>query len=110
MSSSPGDSPKARLTRAAWSVGQRVGQSAAARRLIYAVRNRSLFTDLFTHERMLSDRVRVDTYHAAIFKHVKPGDVVVDLGTGTGVLAFFAANAGAREVHAIEHGPMAEAA
>lgn len=97
-------------TDAAWRVGDRVGRSAMARRLVYSLRNRQLFTDLFAHERMLSDRIRVDTYHAAIAKHIRPGDVVVDLGTGTGVLALFAAKMGAREVHAIEHGPMAEPA
>jgi protein arginine N-methyltransferase 1 len=59
---------------------------------------------------MLADRVRVDSYWEGLQKHVRAGDVVVDLGTGTGVLAIFAARAGAGKVHAIEHGPMAEVA
>lgn len=58
---------------------------------------------------MLADRVRTENYWRAIEKHVNPGDVVVDLGTGTGVLALFAAKQGA-QVHAIEHGPILAAA
>lgn len=49
-------------------------------------------------------------YRRAIGKHVRKGDTVVDLGTGTGVLAMFAARAGAGVVHAIEYGPIIDAA
>jgi len=87
-----------------------LGLSPWARRVAYAFRNRRNFDDLYQHDRMLADQVRIDTYRAAFAKHVKPGDVVVDLGTGTGVLAFLAARAGARVVHAVEHGPMLDLA
>lgn len=40
------------------------------------------------HEKMLSDRLRIENYYHAISRHVHPGDVVVDLGTGSGILAF----------------------
>jgi len=40
---------------------------------------------------MVFDKVRMDVYHEGISRNVKHGDVVVDLGTGTGILALFAA-------------------
>ena len=54
------------------------------------------------HRSLLSDKVRLESFRLAIEKCVKPGDVVLDLGSGTGVLAVFAARAGARCVYAIE--------
>jgi protein arginine N-methyltransferase 1 len=54
-------------------------------------------------ERMLADGRRMDFYHAAIARHVQPGDRVIDLGTGTGILAAFAARRGAAQVYAIDH-------
>ncbi len=54
------------------------------------------------HIRMLNDRARTESYQRAIRETVTPGDVVVDIGTGTGVLAITAAQAGARQVYAIE--------
>ncbi|MFB3777462.1 MAG: 50S ribosomal protein L11 methyltransferase [Bryobacteraceae bacterium] len=54
------------------------------------------------HISMLNDQARTSGFLAAIKETVKPGDVVVDAGTGTGVLAIAAARAGARRVYAIE--------
>lgn len=51
---------------------------------------------------MLADGVRMRAYEAAIARTVHPGDVVVDLGTGTGVLALLAARAGAARVIGID--------
>lgn len=51
---------------------------------------------------MMSDRRRLDLYRRAILETVKKDDVVADLGTGLGVLAFFALQAGAKHVYAIE--------
>ena len=54
------------------------------------------------HIEMLNDKLRTSSYLKAIREVVRPGDVVVDLGTGTGVLAIAAAKAGAKHVYAIE--------
>ncbi len=60
----------------------------------------------YSHQRLLADQTRCESFRAAIHEAVKPGDVVVDLGTGSGLLAFFAVQAGARKVYAIELGPI----
>jgi predicted RNA methylase len=54
------------------------------------------------HARMLHDIRRTSAYVAAIDATVRPDDVVLDLGTGSGVLAVAAARAGARHVYAVE--------
>jgi len=54
---------------------------------------------------MAADPVRIDAYSRAITKAVKPGDVVVDLGCGTGLMSLLALRAGARVVHGIELNP-----
>lgn len=54
---------------------------------------------------MLADSTRMRLYQQAIEAAVRPGDVVADLGTGTGVLALMAARAGARRVYAVENRP-----
>ena len=65
--------------------------------------NRWYFDSFYEQERMLADRPRMDFYHAAITRHIQPGDRVVDLGTGTGILAALAARRGAAKVYAIDH-------
>jgi hypothetical protein len=54
------------------------------------------------HIAMLADQARTCAFISAIKKTVTPQDVVVDIGTGTGVLAVAAAQTGARHVYAIE--------
>ena len=62
------------------------------------------------HHSMLADDVRTSSFRRAITEVVKPGDVVVDIGSGTGVLSLFAAMAGASRVFAIESEPVIEIA
>ena len=64
------------------------------------------------HIALLNDRQRTASFLAAVRQVVRPGDVVVDIGTGTGVLAIAAAQAGAARVYAVEAtgiGKLAEA-
>lgn len=60
------------------------------------------------HVDMLNDRARTSAFLSAIEEVVRPGDVVLDVGTGTGVFAVAAARAGARHVYAIEASGIAE--
>lgn len=59
--------------------------------------------------RLLSDDARVEAFGRAIERSVSAGQIVLDLGTGIGTYAMFAARAGAR-VYAIEANPIIEVA
>jgi len=63
--------------------------------------SRGHFIGLNQHRLMLADRLRMEAYERAIALCVKPGMRVMDLGSGTGILALWAAKAGA-EVVAVE--------
>ncbi len=54
------------------------------------------------HRRMVTDEVRVGAWRTAMREMVRPGEVVVDIGAGTGILTLLACCAGARRVYAIE--------
>lgn len=56
---------------------------------------------------MLIDHIRTLAFQDAITAVVQPGDRVVDVGTGSGILAMMAARQGAAEVYALEVTDMA---
>lgn len=68
------------------------------------------FADIDVHRRMLADRVRMEAFRQAITAQVHPGAVVLDAGTGSGVLAVMAAKAGARRVYAVDNSELLELA
>ena len=59
---------------------------------------------------MLNDKKRTDYFINGINETVKKGDIVLDIGTGTGILAIAAARAGAKKVYAIETSSIADIA
>lgn len=62
------------------------------------------------HRQYLADTQRLDAFARALAETVRPGDVVVDIGSGTGILAALALRAGAARVYAIEGGGMIDVA
>ena len=68
-----------------------------------AVERKNSFGDIYLHEQMLADSARLDAYRAAIQRYVTSQDCVVDIGTGTGILAFFAAAGNPRKLYALDH-------
>ena len=54
------------------------------------------------HVAILNDVKRKSTFLEAIRRVIRPGDAVLDLGTGTGIMAVAAVRAGARKVYAVE--------
>ena len=70
---------------------EKLKSSSLIRELLYALDNRRIFTNIKAHEEMLADKHRCDIYYEGISRYVKKGDKVIDLGTGAGLLSFFAA-------------------
>ncbi|WP_101756998.1 50S ribosomal protein L11 methyltransferase [Oceanicoccus sp. KOV_DT_Chl] len=71
---------------------------------------RMSYRDVAMHKVMLQDVVRTDAYEQAIAEVVKPEHTVLDFGCGTGILAMFAARAGASKVIAVDRSPFIKTA
>jgi len=61
------------------------------------------WSQLAVHKTLLADEVRTEAFKKAINEVVGEGDTVLDVGTGTGILAFFAREAGASKVYAVDY-------
>ena len=71
---------------------------------------RMSYRDVAMHKVMLQDVVRTDAYDKAIREVVRPEHSVLDFGCGTGILAMFAARAGASNVIAVDRSPFIKTA
>lgn len=60
------------------------------------------FSSVMYVDECLLDEERTQAFAKAINKIIKNGDIVLDAGTGSGILALFAARAGAKKVLAVE--------
>lgn len=69
----------------------------------------NFYDGLDVHRLLVGDEVRTGSFYESIRATVRPGDAVLDVGAGSGILSLFGAASGARRVYAIEraHGAAA---
>ncbi|CAM9887079.1 unnamed protein product [Ectocarpus fasciculatus] len=68
------------------------------------------YAELDHQKQMLEDERRMEAYHNSMLQNrdAFEGKTVLDVGSGSGVLAIFAAQAGAKKVYAVEYTDMAK--
>lgn len=68
------------------------------------------YAELHHQHQMLTDRTRMRAYYGALVGNAEQlrDKVVLDVGTGTGILSIWAAKAGARKVYAVEYTDMSK--
>jgi protein arginine N-methyltransferase 1 len=66
--------------------------------------------DLGLYGSMLADRVRMEAYERALRQTLRPGMVVLEIGTGPGIMAILACQLGAKRVYAVEPNPVIQLA
>lgn len=67
-------------------------------------------SDIKYYRDLLKQRTRIEAFQRAISAVVRPGDRVLEVGAGLGTFAFFAADAGAARVWAVEGNPVVHVA
>ena len=68
------------------------------------------YSTFYIHEEMLKDKIRTGSYEKAILTNKEQfnNKIVLDIGSGTGILSIFACLAGASHVYAIEYADIAD--
>lgn len=75
--------------------------------LIHDITGHSLIAEVQSyHLSMVADRPRNEGYATAIAKCIRPGMIVLEIGTGSGLLSILAAKAGAEHVYTVELRPV----
>ena len=63
---------------------------------------RGRYHNTISHHSMISDKYRTLSWNLAIKETVRKGDIVIDFGSGSGILSLFALQAGAKHVYCVE--------
>lgn len=84
----------------------RLRETAPANPMVWALTNTALGGEIPAwHWAMVNDHPRNQSFRTAIDANVGPGMTILDIGSGTGLLAMMSARAGADHVYAVEESP-----